>query len=106
MAKKYPKLNFVVQDVAKVVEGGAAKLPSEFAERIKFQAHDFYEEQPVKDADVYFFRWICHNQSDRYGVKMLQALIPALKPGARIVINDNCLRPVGEEDQWDAKITR
>jgi hypothetical protein len=106
LAKKYPKLNFVVQDLPKVVANGPSKVPRELAERIKFEAHDFYGEQTVKDADVYFFRWICHNQSDKYGVKMLQALIPALKPGARIVISDNCLKPVGEEDQWDDKITR
>jgi chemotaxis methyl-accepting protein methylase len=106
LAKKYPQLNFVVQDVPKVVEGGLSRIPPEFGDRIKFQAHDFYTEQPVKDADVYFFRWICHNQSDKYGVKMLQALVPALKPGARIVISDNCLKPVGEEDLWDDKITR
>jgi chemotaxis methyl-accepting protein methylase len=106
LAKKYPKLSFVVQDLQKVVADGPSKIPPEFADRIKFEAHDFYTEQPVKDADVYIFRWICHNQSDKYGVKMLQALIPALKKGARIVISDNCLKPVGEEDSWDDKITR
>lgn len=95
-----------MQDLPKVVAGGPGKVPAELQDRITFEAHDFYTEQTVKNADVYFFRWICHNQSDKYGVRMLQALIPALKPGARIVINDNCLKPVGEEDPWDEKITR
>ncbi len=106
LAKKYPKLNFVVQDLPKVVTDAPSKIPPEFNDRIKFEAHDFYTEQTIKDADVYLFRWILHNQSDKYGVKMLQALIPALKAGARIVISDNCLKPVGEQDQWDDKITR
>ncbi|KIW08680.1 uncharacterized protein PV09_00631 [Verruconis gallopava] len=106
LAKKYPKLKFVVQDLPKVVANGPEKIPPEFADRIKFEAHDFYTEQTQKGADVFFFRWICHNQSDKYGVKMLKALIPALKPGARIVISDNCLKPVGELDMWDEKITR
>ena len=107
LAKKYPKLKFVVQEVnQKALEGGPKLCPPEVADRIKFEFHNFMTEQPTKNADVYFFRWICHNQSDKYGVKMLQALVPALKPGVRIVISDNCLKPVGEEDQWDDKITR
>ncbi|EME44652.1 hypothetical protein DOTSEDRAFT_24658 [Dothistroma septosporum NZE10] len=48
--------------------------------------HDFFSEQYVKNADVYFFRFIFHNLADKYAVKILHALIPALKAGARIVI--------------------
>ncbi|TLD38799.1 S-adenosyl-L-methionine-dependent methyltransferase [Venturia nashicola] len=106
LAKKFPELSFVVQDLPKTVADGPANVPIEFKDRIEFQPHDFYKPQPVKDADVYFFRWICHNQSDKYGVIMLQALIPALKKGARIIINDNCLPKPNTVDPWDEKITR
>lgn len=95
-----------MQDLPKTVADGPSSIPVEFKDRIDFQAHDFYTAQPVKDADVYFFRWICHNQSDKYGVVMLQALIPALKKGARIIINDNCLPKPNTADPWDEKITR
>ena len=37
---------------------------------------------------------------------MLRALIPALKKGARIVINDHCLPEPGQESLWDEKIIR
>jgi len=37
---------------------------------------------------------------------MLRQLIPALKKGARVVINDHCLREPGEEGAWDEKIMR
>jgi chemotaxis methyl-accepting protein methylase len=106
LAKKYPKLRFVVQDMAKTIAEAPSKIPQEFHDRIEFQTHDFYTEQPVKGADVFFFRWVCHNQSDKYGVKMLQQLIPALKPGAKIVISDNCLPAPNTADPWDEKITR
>jgi hypothetical protein len=33
-------------------------------------------------------------------------LIPALKKGAKVVINDHCLREPGEENAWDEKIMR
>lgn len=39
-------------------------------------------------ADVYFFKWIFHDWSDKYCIKILRALIPALKKGARIVVNE------------------
>jgi chemotaxis methyl-accepting protein methylase len=95
-----------VQDLPKTISEAPSKIPQEYHDRIQFQAHDFYTEQPVKDADVFFFRWVCHNQSDKYGVKMLQQLIPALKPGAKIVIHDNCLPAPNTADIWDEKITR
>lgn len=47
-----------------------------------------------------------HNYSTPYAVKILQNLIPALKPGARIIINDHCLREPGQENPWDEKIMR
>ena len=55
---------------------------------------------------VYFFRWIIHNYSTPYAVKILKSLIPALKPGARIVVNDHCLREPGQETFWDERIMR
>ena len=55
---------------------------------------------------MYFFRWIFHNQSDTYALLILRSLIPALKKGARIVINDHCLPEPGQETLWDEKIIR
>jgi hypothetical protein len=106
LAKKFPNLRFVVQDLPKTIEAAAGQIPAEYQDRITLQAHDFYSEQPVKDADVFFFRWIIHNQSDKYGVKMLQALIPVLKKGARIIFSDNCLPDPGTADPWDEKLFR
>lgn len=55
---------------------------------------------------VYYFRWIMHNYSTPYAVSILQNLIPALRPGARIIINDHCLREPGQENAWDELIMR
>jgi hypothetical protein len=63
--------------------------------------HDFLlEDQPVQGGDVYFFRWILHNWSDKYCVKILRGLIPSLKPGAKIVLNDNVLPQPGVLSRW------
>jgi hypothetical protein len=93
IARKFPDLSFIVQDLPKVVEDAKGKVPSDLADRVEFMAHDFFTEQPVKGADVYYFRWILHDWSDLYCVRILKALIPALKSGARIVLSERCLEP-------------
>ncbi|KAF2147921.1 hypothetical protein K461DRAFT_272114 [Myriangium duriaei CBS 260.36] len=95
IASHDPTPRFVVQDLPGVVADASAALPAEFSERITFMAHNMFEEQPVKDADVYFFRSVFHDWPDASCVQILRALIPALKPGARILINDACMPPDG-----------
>ncbi|KAJ2903350.1 O-methyltransferase [Zalerion maritima] len=108
LAKKYSNMKFVVQDLPKTVESAPNPVSddSQVAERIELQAHDFFTEQKVKDADVYFFRWIMHNYSTPYAVKILKNLVPALKPGAKILINDHCVRKPGSETPWDERLIR
>ncbi|KAK4889758.1 hypothetical protein LTR27_011470 [Elasticomyces elasticus] len=62
---------------------------------VAFMEHDFFDPQPVKHADVYFFRWIFHDWADGKCVSILKALIPALKSGARVLIMDAVLPQVG-----------
>lgn len=105
LAAQHPHIKFIVQDLPKTVSSAPA-LPENLAGRVTYQAHDFFTPQPVKGADIYLFRWILHNQASKYAIRMLQQLIPALKKGARVLINDHCLREPGEEGAWDEKIMR
>ena len=101
IAKRFPNINCIVQDLPNVIEEGKAKLPADLVDRVTFMAHDFFTEQPVV-ADVYYFRSIFHNWADKYCIRILRSLIPALRPGARVVINDfmvpepNTLSPTEE----------
>lgn len=88
LAKRFPKLSFIVQDLEDTVAAGRETLPAEFSERIQYMRHDFFTPQPVKDADVYFFRAIFHNWPDTYCIQILRSLVPALKKGARVIIQD------------------
>ncbi|KXX74556.1 6-hydroxytryprostatin B O-methyltransferase, partial [Madurella mycetomatis] len=108
LAKRYKNMRFVVQDLQKTVDSAPKPICADpqVAERITLLAHDFFTEQVTKDADVYYFRWIIHNYSTPYAVRILKNLIPALKPGARIVINDHCLREPGQENPWDERVMR
>lgn len=104
LASHFPRLRFIVQDLPSVV--ASANIPSEFTDRVSLMQHDFLTEQPVRDADVYFFRWIFHNWSDKYCIQILRNLIPALKDGARVVVNDNVLPEPGALSSWQEERQR
>lgn len=90
VAQSFPSLHCIVQDLPQIIESSPLP-PAHLKDRISFMAHDFFTEQPMKGAAIYFFRWIFHNWSDAYCLKILQNLIPALEPGALILVNDACL---------------
>ncbi|GAM91127.1 hypothetical protein ANO11243_091740 [Dothideomycetidae sp. 11243] len=90
-ARRYPKVHCAVQNLPGAVADGPTAVPAEYSNRITFMVNDMVQEQPVRDADVYFFRYVFHNWPDASCIKILQALIPALKPGARVVINDSSM---------------
>lgn len=91
LARKYPSLHLIVQELPEVF----ANSKEEEGLDVKFMAHDFFEGQPVKGADVYLYRWILHNYPDKYCIKILKALIPALKKGARVLVMDFVMPPLG-----------
>lgn len=105
LAQNFPNLSVVVQDMAEMVEEAKANIPAELKDRFEFMVSDMFAPQPVQ-ADVYFFRWIFHNWTDKYCALILRALIPALKPGARIIINETCMPEPGAISYWREKYLR
>ena len=84
IAKKYSSLRCVMLDLPEVVADGPSKILSDLQSRVTFAAHDLLKEPPevARGADVYLFCRIFHNRSDKYSVKILKCLIPALKYNA------------------------
>lgn len=96
LAERFPALkHVVVQDVAGVVEQARAAVPEPLRGVITPVVADFFEPQTVKGAAVYFLRKILHDWPDEFAIRILQQLVPALEPGARILINDHCVPPPG-----------
>jgi hypothetical protein len=95
-------IRFVVQDLEGTVLEGQRILPQSLQDRVSFQAHDFFKPQPVKNADVYFFRYILHNWADKYSIEILQNLIPAMKAGSRVIIYEFLL-PGVSQPEWTKK---
>lgn len=101
LVKQFPGMKTTVQDLPEVV----ATAPKA-VELVEFQAYDFFTEQPVKGADVYLFRMIFHNWSDKYCVDVLRNLIPALKKGSKIVINNHVVPKPGELSPYQDRSVR
>ncbi|KAF2791438.1 putative O-methyltransferase [Melanomma pulvis-pyrius CBS 109.77] len=105
IARKHESVKLIVQDRPEPVAEGRAKLDPELKDRVTFMEHDFFQDQTVR-ADVYLLRWILHDWSDKYAIKILRALIPALKRGARVVLNEFVLPPPGAASAYQSKVLR
>jgi trans-aconitate methyltransferase len=102
LAQEFPQLRLVVQDSASTIDGALNELPVGIQGRVSFEAHDFFEPQP-RCAEVYYFRWVFHNWSDKYAKKILQNLIPSLRTDAIILIQDVCMDSQPNQAHWKAK---
>ncbi|KAJ7220899.1 O-methyltransferase-domain-containing protein [Mycena pura] len=96
IAQKYPKLRVVVQDLEHTVEGAKELWKESFPAHIErnmveFQALDFFDPQPVKNAAVFMLRLIAHNWNDAVLVKILQNLRDAAQPTTQLVIIEKIL---------------
>ena len=90
LAKHFEKTKFLVQDGQMMIEG--AEVPEELQGRVEFMEHELFAPQTVQ-ADVYFFRMAFRNWNDENAVKILKAQVPALRPGAKLLIQDKCMTP-------------
>ncbi|KAI1270957.1 S-adenosyl-L-methionine-dependent methyltransferase [Xylaria sp. FL0933] len=79
IAETIPNMKCIVQNLPDIVIEGASYLPKHIQGR-------------TVTADVYYIRSIFHNWADKYCIKILQKLVPALRPGARIAIHE-CILP-------------
>ncbi|EXJ86617.1 hypothetical protein A1O3_03570 [Capronia epimyces CBS 606.96] len=108
IVRKEPGIRCTVQDLPKVVHSAIAatfKDPSFPREAISFQAHSFLEPQPLV-ADVYLFRMVFHNWCDAGARRIVQALRPALRPGARVICIEYVMPPMGSGPSYAELATR
>jgi 6-hydroxytryprostatin B O-methyltransferase len=86
-----PDATFIVQDMSEEpMEVGKELIRSKYPElekRITFMKHDFFKPQTVH-ADIYIFRHILHDWSDKDCLRILQSLEVALKAGAKILVSE------------------
>ena len=93
LSRHLPHAHFIVQDSSPAAfNSNSPPLPS----TILFQTYNFLTTpQPVRGADVYYFRNIFHNWPDKNCITILRNQVPSLKPGARLLIDDFTLHEPG-----------
>lgn len=101
LVKRFPNIRCTIQDLPEVVTAAPKNI-----NRVEFQAYNFFTEQPVKEADVYLFRMIFHNWGDKYCIQILHNLIPALRKGSRVVINDHIVPEPGVLSPYQDRTVR
>ena len=105
LARKFPKLNFIVQDFKETVEENQKTLPEEFKGRISYEVHDCFTPQPVV-ADVYMMRHMAHSWPDKWCIKLLKETAVAMKPGSRMIIIETVVLPPGQYDYLEERWAR
>ncbi|KAJ7147632.1 O-methyltransferase [Mycena crocata] len=104
IAKANDHLHFIVQDKAAVIQEGEKywerQLPGCIDSGIvRFQASDFFGPQAVTNADVFLLRFICHDWSDTYTLKILKHLRAAAKDTTKLIIIEHIVPLVCGEDE-------
>ncbi|KAK7938002.1 hydroxyindole O-methyltransferase [Apiospora aurea] len=114
LAQAYPKLRFIVQNLPEVVEGGPKILAdapnaASIADRIRYQAHSFFEPNPAVGADFYLLRLVLHDWNAENCVRILRAIVLAMQanPNSNMVIMD-CMFNSQERalEDWETILER
>ncbi|OOF97174.1 hypothetical protein ASPCADRAFT_45906 [Aspergillus carbonarius ITEM 5010] len=91
--RKWPDApgRLVVQDLPEVIE-----TVKELHVSIDPMAHDFFTEQPVKGARVYYLHSVLHDWPDDMCHSILSNLASAMRPGySKLLINENVVPSLG-----------
>jgi hypothetical protein len=78
---------FVLQDRPDVI----ASISDDELPGVTRMAHDFFEPQPIRNAQVYYIRRVMHDWGDEEAAKILKQIKPAMAPDSRVLIADMCL---------------
>ncbi|KAI0453369.1 S-adenosyl-L-methionine-dependent methyltransferase [Xylaria acuta] len=108
LAAAFPSFRITVQDRAEVVDAARVQAGPSSSTTISYQVHSFWEPQPLVGADVYFLRQVLHNWPRKEAVDILRALVPALKPGARVLVSEYVVPELveGDDGLLEAKMVR
>lgn len=93
----YDHLRVYIGDREGTVATGKALMPDNVTPRLQFVACDFFSPLPkaIARSEIYLLRRILHDWSDKFAVKIIQNLLPALKGGSKLLVMDMVLPEPG-----------
>ena len=90
--QQFPSLHFVVQDISQhQLSQDQGVAIEDLQVRLTFQQHNFFDPEPVHDANAFLLRQCLHNYNDSDCIKILRAVVPALEkcnPRTPLLINE------------------
>jgi len=91
LAGTHKHLRYIVQDRDSVI-GEARKAitekPQDGSDLVQFQAHDFFQEQTVKDPSIFILRLVLHDWSDKYCSVILNQLRKSATASTKLIVID------------------
>ena len=113
LAKVFPQLSFVVQDLPDTVAqteaailAGTSAVPADILSRVSFEGHDFFKPQIRTGVAVFLLRMILHDWPAAEAAMILRNLAAALQVGGRIIIMDTVLPRPGEGSRGAESVLR
>ncbi|KLO12995.1 S-adenosyl-L-methionine-dependent methyltransferase [Schizopora paradoxa] len=96
VAEAYPEINIVIQDRQGVVDDALKRCsainPTAVQRgKLKFEAHDFFTPQPIKNPDVFVIKSIVHDWPDSSCLTILRQLREAAGPKTRLFAVDKII---------------
>ncbi|KAL2215003.1 O-methyltransferase-domain-containing protein [Thermoascus aurantiacus ATCC 26904] len=90
----FPDLDceLILQDLPETLKG----IPGPLDPKIKPTVYDFFTEQPVKGADIYYLKSVLHDWDDIAAQKILSNTAKAMAPHSRLLINEMVLADTDE----------
>ncbi|KAK2593655.1 hypothetical protein QQS21_008659 [Conoideocrella luteorostrata] len=99
LAQHTKDVRFVVQDLAHVISQMPPQPTHQLEHRVRFVEHDFFTPQHADSVPTAFvLRYILHNWSDQYVVKILNNLVPAMRRGSKVLIWEHVLEDLPVTD--------
>ncbi|KAF1961331.1 S-adenosyl-L-methionine-dependent methyltransferase [Byssothecium circinans] len=105
LSQLHQQLKFIIQDREAMLQQAETVVwpkdnPDAIAQkRVEFCPHDFFQPNPVKNADVYWLRYVMHDWSDDFCVRILAAIKPSMGRNSRILIRDQVMNTtLGSEE--------
>ncbi|KAJ6626054.1 O-methyltransferase [Mycena sp. CBHHK59/15] len=105
IALKYSTLQIINQDLGPAIELSKSHWKEHFPTHlnIRFQIHDFFTPQPVRNADVFLMRYIIHDWTNTQAVSILKHLREAAMATTKLVLIEKIV-PVASGDELGQEI--
>ncbi|KAL0952702.1 hypothetical protein HGRIS_006938 [Hohenbuehelia grisea] len=103
LAKAFPHLRYIVQDLEFVINKTAKSFWSENCPEaitdglVELQVHDFFKVMPIT-ADIYFMRFVIHDWPEVDAMRIMKNVRAAAQPSSKLILFENVIPQANFEE--------